>query len=184
VGCILAELLTMQVESNCRPIDRKPLFPGKSCFPLTADDPLAYADAFDQLNLIFAVIGTPTIEQMARIDNPTARAYVLGLKPKNAVDLCQRYRAADPEAIDLLSKLLQFEPTQRITAVQALNHPYLTQMQDKTKLQLFEDLVDASNAVVQEFDWESNSHTREHIRQLIIQEVLIEQPVNIRSSKS
>ena len=37
VGCIFAELLGMMKESAPTYLDRKPLFPGKSCFPLSPD---------------------------------------------------------------------------------------------------------------------------------------------------
>jgi mitogen-activated protein kinase 1/3 len=37
VGCIFAELLGMMKESAPTYLERKPLFPGKSCFPLSPD---------------------------------------------------------------------------------------------------------------------------------------------------
>jgi mitogen-activated protein kinase 1/3 len=37
VGCVFAELLGMMKESAPTYLDRKPLFPGKSCFPLSPD---------------------------------------------------------------------------------------------------------------------------------------------------
>ena len=37
VGCIFAELLNMMKESAATFLERKPLFPGKSCFPLSPD---------------------------------------------------------------------------------------------------------------------------------------------------
>lgn len=37
VGCIFAELLGMMKQSAATYMDRKPLFPGKSCFPLSPD---------------------------------------------------------------------------------------------------------------------------------------------------
>lgn len=37
VGCTFGELLGMMVESAPTFTDRKPLFPGKSCFPLSPD---------------------------------------------------------------------------------------------------------------------------------------------------
>ena len=40
VGCIFAELLAMMKENASTFMDRQPLFPGKSCFPLSpAKDP-------------------------------------------------------------------------------------------------------------------------------------------------
>ena len=50
VGCILAELLSMQKESVAAPEDRAALFPGSSCFPLSHENPLAYTEQVDQLN--------------------------------------------------------------------------------------------------------------------------------------
>ena len=37
VGCIFAELLGMMKESAPTYLERRPLFPGKSCFPLSPD---------------------------------------------------------------------------------------------------------------------------------------------------
>lgn len=62
LGCILAELLSMQKESFPTSQERNALFPGKSCFPLSAEKPSSYTDALDQLNVIFDVIGTPCEE--------------------------------------------------------------------------------------------------------------------------
>ena len=40
IGCISAELQTM-IKSNCQTfLDRSPLFPGNSCFPLSPDKSL------------------------------------------------------------------------------------------------------------------------------------------------
>ncbi len=37
IGCIFAELLSMMKENAPTFMDRKPLFPGTSCFPLSPD---------------------------------------------------------------------------------------------------------------------------------------------------
>jgi mitogen-activated protein kinase 1/3 len=37
VGCIFAELLSMMKEHVPNSLNRKPIFPGKSCFPLSPD---------------------------------------------------------------------------------------------------------------------------------------------------
>lgn len=37
IGCIFAELLSMLKENAPTFMDRKPLFPGQSCFPLSPD---------------------------------------------------------------------------------------------------------------------------------------------------
>ena len=59
VGCIFAELLNMMKENAPTFLDRKPLFPGKSCFPLSPDkNPTEQRNGFpfsstDQLAVIF-----------------------------------------------------------------------------------------------------------------------------------
>lgn len=68
VGCIFAELLGMMKESAPTYLDRKPLFPGKSCFPLSPDKHVKEErkgfpfSRNDQLAVIFEVIGTPSEE--------------------------------------------------------------------------------------------------------------------------
>lgn len=68
VGCIFAELLGMMKENAPTFMDRTPLFPGKSCFPLSpAPDTAEQRKGFpfsnsDQLAVIFGVIGTPNEE--------------------------------------------------------------------------------------------------------------------------
>lgn len=78
VGCIFAELLSMMRSNFATVFDRKPLFPGGSCFLLSPksearkseeekgkleDDQEDTADGIDskndQLGKIFEVIGTP-----------------------------------------------------------------------------------------------------------------------------
>jgi mitogen-activated protein kinase 1/3 len=65
VGCIFAELLSMMKENAPTFMDRKPLFPGQSCFPLSpVNEPVTKKNGFpvstnDQLNVIFDIVGTP-----------------------------------------------------------------------------------------------------------------------------
>jgi len=56
-GCIFAELLSMQKKNVKDYRKRRALFPGKSCFPLTGRGSSPYNDSYDQLNVIFDVIG-------------------------------------------------------------------------------------------------------------------------------
>ena len=173
----------MQAESYCRPIDRRALFPGKSCFPLSAEDPLAYSDQCDQLNIIFNVIGTPTEVDMISVNNLTAKSYLQGLNPKPPINLFQRYSGADVNAVNLLSQLLCFDPSKRITAAQALNHPYLKQMQDDTSLHVYKH--DTNNSSTNDFDWEPFSLTKDQIRQLLVKELLMDYPhMNLDQNKT
>ncbi|KAG7820208.1 hypothetical protein KL919_001605 [Ogataea angusta] len=101
VGCILAEMLS-----------GRPLFPG--------------TDYHNQLWLIIDVLGTPLMEDYTSIKSKRAKEYIRTLpfrKKKNFRDL---FPDANPDAIDLLEKLLTFNPKKRITVEEALNHPYVS----------------------------------------------------------
>lgn len=54
-----------------------------------------------------------------------AQEYIRSLPYSPGIPFAQLYPKANPLALDLLSKLLHFDPSQRITCVEALRHPYL-----------------------------------------------------------
>lgn len=47
------------------------------------------------------------------------------------VPFAQKFPEADPLAIDLLERLLQFDPNRRLTVHEALKHPWLAQLHDE-----------------------------------------------------
>lgn len=105
VGCILAELLA-----------GKPIFKGR--------------DYVDQLNQILHYLGTPSEDTLRRVGSPRAQDYIRSLPIKPRVPFQQLFPHANPLAIDLLSKMLNFDPAKRITCEQALQHPYLAVWHD------------------------------------------------------
>ena len=105
VGCIMAELLT-----------------GKSLFPGT--------DHIDQLTRIMSLVGTPGTELLAKITSAEARNYILSLPVMVKRDFRKYFVGTTGLAIDLLEKMLELDPDKRITAEEALAHPYLQQYAD------------------------------------------------------
>ncbi|KAF3944803.1 hypothetical protein CMV_028758 [Castanea mollissima] len=64
------------------------------------------------------------------IDNPKARKYIKTLPFSRGIHFSHLYPQADPLAIDLLQRMLIFDPTKRITVDEALQHPYMSGLYD------------------------------------------------------
>lgn len=100
VGCILAELL-----------GGRPFFKGR--------------DYVDQLNQILHILGTPNEETLSRIGSPRAQEYVRNLPFMAKKSFPSLFPNANPDALDLLDRMLAFDPSRRISVEQALEHQYL-----------------------------------------------------------
>ncbi|CAK7340461.1 unnamed protein product [Dovyalis caffra] len=100
-GCVLAELLLGQ-----------PLFPGES--------------GVDQLVEIIKVLGTPTREEI-KCMNPNYTEYKF---PQIKAHPWHKmfHKRMPPEAVDLVSRLLQYSPNLRCTALDALTHPFFDEL--------------------------------------------------------
>lgn len=105
VGCIFAEMLGRG----------HVLFPGQNCT--------------HQFELITDVIGPPPASAIEKLRNPQARR-VLSQFQNNHVPqrpLKLLFPQADPLALDLLSRMLAFDPDHRISAIDALKHPFFSE---------------------------------------------------------
>ncbi|KAJ1111350.1 hypothetical protein NDU88_008686 [Pleurodeles waltl] len=105
VGCILAEMVTGQV-----------LFPG--------------GDYFDELNKIIDLTGSPQPSLIDKMDSRDAQKYVKALPQKKKKNLKSVFPTMNRNEIDLLEKMLLLDPEERITAKDALLHPYLVEYHD------------------------------------------------------
>lgn len=70
----------------------------------------------------------------------------LPFKPK--ITFSKLYPTADPKALDLLDKMLTFNPHNRITVEEALAHPYLEQYYDPADEVLYVNIFKLSNNII------------------------------------
>ncbi|KAL7194518.1 hypothetical protein ACSBR1_034862 [Camellia fascicularis] len=104
-GCVLAELLLGQ-----------PLFPGES--------------GVDQLVEIIKILGTPTREEI-RCMNPNYTEFKFPqIKAHPWHKVFNKRMLA--EAVDLVSRLLQYSPNLRCTALEACAHPFFDDLREPT----------------------------------------------------
>lgn len=100
VGCILAELIL-----------------GRALFPST--------HSLNQLELVLNFTGKPSDEFISGIRDSGALQYVERYPYPKECSFQQRFPGVDPVAVDLMEKMLEMIPDKRITADEAMNHPYL-----------------------------------------------------------
>lgn len=100
-GCVMAELMLGQ-----------PLFPGES--------------GIDQLVEIIKILGTPTRDQIKTMNPNYMEHKFPQIKPH---PFSKVFRPRTPvDAIDLVSRLLEYTPTSRLTAISAMVHPLFDEL--------------------------------------------------------
>ncbi|KAM6184705.1 mitogen-activated protein kinase 7 [Rhynchocyon petersi] len=138
VGCIFGEMLA-----------RRQLFPGKNYV--------------HQLQLIMMVLGTPSPAVIQAVGAERVRAYIQSLPPRQPVPWETVYPGADCQALSLLGHMLRFEPGARISAADALRHPFLAKYHDP------DDEPDCAPPF--DFAFDREALTRERIKEAIVAEI-------------
>lgn len=168
VGCIFAELLTMLKENAKSQFERKPLFPGTSCYPLSPSSSMKNKEKGvskeDQLWVIIDKLGTPSEEDTSFISDPGALSYLQNLPKAEKKNFIEMYPFPGEEAIDLLNKMLQFNPYKRASLTECLDHPLLADVRDKRKE------IKAKTPIVLDFEYEDVN--RDILRELFVEEIL------------
>ena len=79
----------------------------------------------DQLDRIFRLLGTPTqADYPGVVDLPEYHPSNLPIYPPPPNGYAGLVPTLDANGVDLLSKMLQYDPSRRITAEEALKHPF------------------------------------------------------------
>ncbi|CAI8043389.1 Mitogen-activated protein kinase 15 [Geodia barretti] len=104
-GCILAEMIA-----------GRPLFPGSS--------------TMNQIERIMAVLPQPSRQEIEAVGAPYAMAILGQLPRRRNYRLSQLLPTASDEALDLLTKLLQFTADRRLSAHSAVHHPFVKRFHD------------------------------------------------------
>ncbi|XP_044861533.1 mitogen-activated protein kinase 15 isoform X3 [Mauremys mutica] len=101
IGCILGEMLL-----------GKPLFPGTS--------------TVNQIEQILSVIPAPSQEDILAIHSDYRASVINRISSRRRVTIEEILPSSTPpHALDLLKRLLVFNPNKRLTAEEALQHPYV-----------------------------------------------------------
>ena len=89
------------------------------------------------------------------------------LPKRKGLSFQELFKGASKDAIDMLEKMLKFDPTERITVEEALAHPYLASLHDE------EDEPTGEPMSPFDFDFELYSLNIAEYRELIYQEILL-----------
>lgn len=157
-GCIYAELLGTLPGSNH--MDRPPLFPGSSCFPLSphhkhkTDYKYHTQGKEDMLNKIFNILGSPSPEEIETLDRDDAKRYLRCFETRTGEGLREQFPKSvvlTDKSVDLLEKMLRFSPTTRVSVPDALSHEiFAEKIRDAAKETV------APKKIVLEFEKEKN----------------------------
>lgn len=109
VGCVFFEIVSLF-----------PLFPGNN--------------ELDQIQKIHNIMGTPPPEMMAKLKKRSQHMN-FDFPTKEGTGIAKLIPHVSPECVELISKLLAYSPEERISARQALKHPYFREIREAEKRQ-------------------------------------------------
>lgn len=120
------------------------------------------------MNLIFNVLGTPSEAEMEFITNSKALEYIKSLKKKPKIPFSKIYKDANPLALDLMERMLTFNPAKRITVEESLAHPYLKSLHNPK--------TEAKCSRIFDFEFEKEKFTKGTLQESMFREYQIYRP--------
>jgi serine/threonine protein kinase len=104
-GCVMFEITSLY-----------PLFPG--------------SNEVDQINRIHKVLGTPSQEILNKFRAKGSTQISLDFPEQKGMGIPQLIPHAAPEAVDLIIKMLKYDAADRISAREAMRHPYFKECRE------------------------------------------------------
>jgi len=111
------------------------------------------------------MIGTPTQEDMSFVTDEKAIRYLERFKPRAPADLRQIYPSGSDAVLQLLSKMLQFNPYNRPNVDTLLNDPYFDEVR------AFSKAYDAPEVISLDFELSQEYLGMQKIRSLFLEEI-------------
>lgn len=175
-GAIFLELLQMKKDNVPSYHCRNTVFHGKSCSPLSPSKrfkrkPVASAGGSaekgqprgygvtekDQMNIIIKVLGLPSADDFSFMTEPKKKAFMATYTNYTGKKFSSMLPSEHDDCLDLLRKMLEFNPYFRFSADECLAHPYFDDVRNKdlettcdskptTGLKLSEVLLQAEHA--------------------------------------
>lgn len=126
VGCVFFEIVSLF-----------PLFPG--------------TNELDQIQKIHNILGTPPADLLAKMKK-RSQHMDFNFPPKEGTGIPKLIPHVPPECVDLICKLLAYNPDERLSARQALRHPYFRDLREAEKRQKAMLTPDSSTPITRESD--------------------------------
>jgi mitogen-activated protein kinase 1/3 len=139
VACTFAEL-----------VSKKFLFPGDNYLT--------------QIKLIIEIVGSQSEEDLQFITNSNVKNYVRQFKDIKRKNLEEILNYHYPLAIDLIDKMLVFNPDNRISIEEALNHEYLKEIKEGIEDPIYNGTLNL------DFDYDQNI-TLEKLMEILVNEI-------------
>lgn len=138
VGCILAQMILKQ-----------PLISGK--------------DTRRLIQSMVSQIGSPTEEDLVGCTNQCARDFIASFARVHPRPFPQFFQNSDVNELDILSRMLCWNPNKRITVDEALQHPYFESLYN------LDDIV--TTVPLDTSDFERPDITLEELKMLLYHEI-------------
>ena len=121
-GCVMFEITSLY-----------PLFPG--------------TNEVDQINRIHKVLGTPSAESLSKFRAKGASHISFDFPSQKGIGIPQLIPQAGADSVDLIVKLLKYDANERITAREAMRHPYFKDIRESEAKSLGDSKQSTTNSV-------------------------------------